>query len=122
MEVCALRICTIILLNTSQLTHRTKYLRIFEAGDTSFLATGITSAVSTILVDSTMLRLTFWGIRVLTPIQILDLALLDGLGTALVDYSTSCSLLLVMPSISSLFCFNPRFITLFKIIYIRLVC
>ncbi len=34
----------------------TKALRIFEAGDTSFLETGITSAVCTILADSTLVR------------------------------------------------------------------
>ncbi|KAK0466018.1 uncharacterized protein EV420DRAFT_806906 [Desarmillaria tabescens] len=33
----------------------TKYLRIYKAGDISFLATGITSTVCTILADSTMI-------------------------------------------------------------------
>ncbi|SJL13585.1 uncharacterized protein ARMOST_17030 [Armillaria ostoyae] len=47
--------------------------------------------------------------RVLTPIQPLDLAMLDGLRTALVDHSTSCSL--------SGVCY--WFVTVFKIIYIH---
>ncbi|KAK0479763.1 hypothetical protein IW261DRAFT_152024 [Armillaria novae-zelandiae] len=43
----------------------TKSLRIFEAGDTSFLETGITSAVCTILADSTMIWRCWmvWGRR-----------------------------------------------------------
>ncbi|KAK0500970.1 hypothetical protein EDD18DRAFT_786092 [Armillaria luteobubalina] len=43
----------------------TKFVRIFEAGDTSFLETGITSAVCTILADSTMIWRCWmvWGRR-----------------------------------------------------------
>ncbi|KAK0224677.1 hypothetical protein EDD85DRAFT_1027786 [Armillaria nabsnona] len=43
----------------------TKSLKIFEAGDTSFLETGITSAVCTILADSTMIWRCWmvWGRR-----------------------------------------------------------